>query len=367
MHIMQLLSGAGTNGAIAHCLMLTRELLKRGHRLTLVCRKNAWIARQLADEDVTIVESEMFRFPTTEIRRISEIALDTNVDVIHTHQSRAHFFGVLLKWWSGVPVVATAHNRHFQLHWMFNNHVIANSDATLNYHRRFNLVSRRRSETIHCSIDVERFRDLDECQAKQTRQDLGVGEDELLIGIVGDVIVRKGQIYLLKALPQILDKIPNAKLAIVGNTLDDKYLTKLHKTIDEHQLDDHVLWTGYRADVPQLMFAFDICVAASLEEPLGLTMLEAAAAGTPVVASRTGGLPECVTEGKTGDLVRTADSDALATAIVNLWQDKLRYQSYTLAGPKHVDEHFSPQSQTAQVDAVLAKVAGLQMATKRAA
>jgi glycosyltransferase involved in cell wall biosynthesis len=368
MHIMQLLSGGGTNGAIAHCLMLSRELARRGHQLTLVCRENAWIAKQLADEDITVIESEMTRLPTTELRRIASIAQDTHVDVIHSHMSRAHFFGVLLKWRTGIPVVATAHNRHFQLHWMFNDHVIANSDSTLNYHRRYNLVSRRRSETIHCFIDVARFAGLDQSQVQQTRQDLGITEGELLVGIVGDVIARKGQIYLIKALSQIVKAIPQAKLAIIGNTNSDaKYVANLHKTIDELQLAEHVIWTGYRADVPQLMSALDICVAASLEEPQGLTVLEAAAAGTPVVASRTGGLPECVAEGITGDLVRTADSSDLASTIVELWQDKQRYQKYATAGPQHVAEHFSPESQTAQVDAVLTRVAGKPLAIKRAA
>ena len=146
MHVMEIVSGRRPNGAIVHCQILSRELVRRGHRVTVVCRRGAWIGEQLESDcvGVEIVESELDRWPFDELRRVAAIVGEREVDVVHTHMSRAHAFGALLRWFGGVPSVATAHCRHIQLHWMLNDYVIAASEATRRYHRRYNLVGSRR-------------------------------------------------------------------------------------------------------------------------------------------------------------------------------------------------------------------------------
>lgn len=157
MRIMQIVSGAGVNRAITHCLLLTRELARRGHRVTLVCRPGAWIARQLAVDPVDLIESDLRRWPLDELRRIAALARERRIEVVHTHMSRAHSFGVLLRWTSGLPCVATAQSRHVQLHWMFNDRVIAVSDTTRRFHGSYNLVRADRIVTISDFVDGDRI------------------------------------------------------------------------------------------------------------------------------------------------------------------------------------------------------------------
>ena len=104
-----------------------------------------------------MVRSDLHRWPVDELRRIAAIVRQRKIDVIHTHTSRSNFFGVLLRWFSGVPSVATAHSRHIQLHWMFNDRVIAVSEATRRYQRVHNFVRASRIETIHNFIDYPRL------------------------------------------------------------------------------------------------------------------------------------------------------------------------------------------------------------------
>lgn len=357
MHIMEIVSGRLMNGAINHCLLLTRELVRRGNRVTLVCLPEAWISRQLAGEPVDVVFSDLHRWPTDELRRIAGIARDRQIDVVHTHLSRAHFFGILVRWFARVPTVATAHSRHFQLHWMFNDYVVAVSEATRRYHRLHNFVRSGRIETIRTFIDYHRMSAaLPDVRARM-RGSLGVDDSTHLIGCVGDVIPRKGLIHLVGALPKILAAVPQTRLVVVGRHKDPDYIARVKSTAGRLQVADAMILTGHRDDVDQIMAALDVCVLPSLEEPLGMSILEASAAGLPVVGSAVGGIPECIRDGVTGTLVRPANSDALAEAIVRLLEDPALRRQFGQAGRIRARDEFSAESQTPRLEEVFARVA----------
>jgi glycosyltransferase involved in cell wall biosynthesis len=261
---------------------------------------------------------------------------------------------VLLRYFSGIACVATAHNRHVQLHWMLNDHVIGVSEATTRFHRRYNLVRRRRIETIHNFIDHQRFDEVPPAGRSHVRTELGIDDRHVLIGTVGDVIPRKGLLYLVRAMSDVLVRVPHARLAVVGDfkgTVD--YMVKCRAEADRLGVTDAVIWAGHRHDVPELLAAFDVYALASLEESLPISVLEAMAAGLPVAATAVGGLPECIVPGVTGELVRPADPQALADALILLARDAALRHRYGAAGRQRVHEQYSPQSQTPRIEAAL--------------
>ena len=358
MHVMEIVSGKRPNGAIIHCRILARELAHRGHRVTVVCRHGAWIRQQLESDSigVEIVESELDRWPFDELRRVSAIVRRRDVDVVHTHMSRAHAFGALLRWFGSVPSVATAQCRHIQLHWMLNDYVIAASEATRRYHRKYNLVGGRRIGTIHNFIDDRRFTDVASGTRSRVRSSLGLRDENLLLGIVGDVTERKGLIHLVGALPQILEKAPQARLLVIGKE-DKAYVERVRATGEQLGVSNNVLWLGSRDDVPEILAALDLFVLPTLEETMPLSVLEAMAAGLPVVATRVGGIPECVDNGVTGLLVPPADEDPLAETISMLLGNPLLRQAFGEAGQARIGEYFSLESQVSRIETVLANVA----------
>jgi glycosyltransferase involved in cell wall biosynthesis len=356
MKVMQIVSGGGINGAIRHCLLLTRELTRRGNELTVVCQPGAWIADQLRSDPVDIVPSDLHRWPPDELRRIAGIVRRKRIDVVHTHMSRAHFFGVLLRWFGGVPCVASAQSRHLQLHWMFNDLVIAASEATRRFHQTYNLVRADRIVTIHNFVEVAEG-DLSAGQRRQIREEFGASESSLLIGIVGDVIPRKGLLYLVRALPAILAASPQARLVVIGRTTDADYESSVRAAADQLVVSGSIVWTGFRGDVSRLLRALDVFVLASLEETLPLAVLEAMAAGLPVVSTSVGGIPECVLPGQTGFLVPPGDSSALAEAVAAVLRDPALRQRMGEAGRRRVRARFSGESQVARIEAAFARVA----------
>ena len=358
MNIMEIISGTRVNGAILHCLLLSRELARRGHRVTLVCLAKSWIAGQAAGvEGIEVVTSDLHRWPTDELRRLAEVVRQRGIDVIHTHTSRANFFGILLRWFSGVPSVATAHSRHMQLHWMFNDRVIAVSEASRRYQRSRNFVRDDRIDTIYNFIDHDRLAAAPPEARSRIRRSLKIGETTPLLGVIGNVIPRKGLIHLVGAMPKILSTMPEARLLVVGGRDQLPYAVRVRAVARRLGVADCITWVGQRDDVQEILAALDLYVLPSLEESMPLSILEAMASGLPVVASAVGGIPECVVAGETGLLVPPRRSGPLAEAIVELLGDPARRQRLGEAGRRRVHAHFSPESQTTRIETAFARAA----------
>ena len=357
MTIMEIISGHGINGAITHGLWLIEELVQRRHRVLLVCPPGSWVEQEVARRlpEVPIVPSDLHRWPFDELRRISEIVRDESVDVVHTHMSRANFFGILLRWFGGTASVATAHSNHFQLHWMFNDLVIANSEATRRYQHRHNFVRSSRIETIRTFIDRRQMVQAPAGCRERTRERLGLDPSQPLLGIVGNVRPRKGVEYAVRAMPEILAAAPNTRLAIVGSQKLSGHVDRLKSVAQQLGVAPQILWLGQCADVCEILQALDVYVQPSLEEPLGLSILEAMAFGLPVVASRVGGIPEVVVPGHTGLLVPPADPGALADAIVAMVNDPVGRQQFGQAGRQRVHEEFSPDHLVPRIEAAFAR------------
>ena len=327
-----------------------------GHELVVVGRYDGWLKSRL-DPKIKYIDSELSRNPF-ELKRIANLIRNEKVDVIHSHMSRAHSFGVLLKLITGVPVVATAHAHSFQVHWRLNDFVIANSQATFDYQVRVNRIPVQKMEKVFCFTALERFKHVTPLKKLIVRRQLRLTENEFLAGVVGDVAERKGHIHLIEAIPEIVKAIPNFKLVLLGRFNRSEPLVKKIRGLQlKHKIFRRVKWIGIRDNVEDFMSAFDLCVVPSLIEPLGLVALESLAAGTPVVAAATGGLKEIVEHEKTGLLVPSGDSDSLAKAIVQLAQsepDRIRMGEN---GRAMVHDKFDPAKLTVEVERILQTVA----------
>ena len=355
LNILQIISGRNVNGAVTYCKFLSQQLLDQGNQVTVLCRPGGWLKEHL-DPRANLVESDLRRRPL-ELQRTARWIRGQGFDVMHTHMSRAHTFGVLMRMMTGVPVVATAHQCSLQVHWRMNSHVIANSAWTERYQQRINRVPSDRLDTVHCFTDLARFSQVTPRDVYVVRRQLRLRDDELVLGVVGDIIPRQGQLYLFRALESIIQRVPNLKLVLLGRFhREEPYVRRLRTMQIQQQLWRRVKWLGLRDNVQDFMAAFDLCVVPSVEEPLGLVALEALAAGTPVVASEVGGLPEIIEPGRHGLLVPPRDPQALAEAVIELAGDPARRQAFGEAGQQMVAQRFDPVKLACDVEAILRRV-----------
>ena len=166
----------------------------------------------------------------------------------------------------------------------------------------------------------------------------GIEDEDNIIITVGRLHKQKGYSYLFHAISMVEKEMPRLKLLIIGEGEDENNLKDLAESLD---LNNKIIFAGLRYDVEKILPMTKIFILPSLWEGMPNVLLEAMAAGKPVIATEVGGVPEVVLHGKTGILVPPEDSDAIANAMRYLLQDELKAKKMGEAGRLRVEEHFT--------------------------
>lgn len=355
MRIAIMMSAHAVNGAAVHCLLLARFLAGRGHAVLLLHRPEAWIAGQPGLEGVEKFTTSFARRPG-ELLRVDEKLSAFGAEVVHTHMSSAHSYGAATRLFNTIPVVATAHATHFQLHWALNHFVIATSQEARDYHCRYNRVSPRRIEVVPNFIDAGRLLPPSPQQKAQARAAFGLAPDSLVVGSVGDLIARKRPVDLVRAFAPLVGARPEARLLLVGGH-HQPVLEEVRRVAAECGVAGQVVIAGMRGDIAAALAAMDVFAHASSFETGPLAVLEAMACGLPVLATNVGSVPDFVIEGRTGHRHAVGDSAAMAANLAALAADPARRAALGAAGRAHVAANYSVEGVAPRIEAVLEKVA----------
>jgi len=208
-----------------------------------------------------------------------------------------------------------------------------------------------RMETIPYGIDVAPFERVSAEAGAALRREWGVGSGTLVIGFVGRLVEQKSIDTLIQAFALFLQRQRcDAKLVIVG---DGPLMPVLRRCADQAGIAPHVVWAGFREDIPLVMRAFDVFALTSIFEGFGLVLVEAMAARRPIVATRVSAIPEVVVDGETGLLAEPRSSESVADALAQLADGALRAQ-LGAAGYRRAFEHFTLERMWQSTDDVYA-------------
>lgn len=197
--------------------------------------------------------------------------------------------------------------------------VIANSNALAS--QLFGINPPAKVNVVHNGVDIERFFNL-----KSTLNLPDVPADSRLTAICGIVSPQKGVETYIRAVAKLRHEYPNLHHLIIGNT-SNTYRLLVEQEILKHELEGRVHLLGYRTDIPELLGKVDVYISASVYESFGRTIIEAMAAGKPVVATRSGGPQEIIEDGISGFLVDVGDAEAMASQIAKLLDDPERMKA----------------------------------------
>ncbi|MGE0374245.1 MAG: glycosyltransferase [Planctomycetaceae bacterium] len=262
----------------------------------------------------------------------------SQVEIVHTHNTYAHFYGTLAARVAGVPVVVnTQHGRgcgptwrnrlQFRLANLGTQSIVGVSDDSAALCRREDRRAAERVLRIWNGIDLDRF---------EFRGAAPSGDQPTAIS-VARLSPEKDFATLLRAVAEVVREVPEFRLHIVGDGAEKQNLERLTKLL---RLDRHVVFLGERSDVPALLKDAGFFVSSSRTEGVSLTLLEAAAVGLPIVTTAVGGSPEVVQEGRTGFLVAAEQPSALAHAILRMCRSRARWTEMGRLGRDHVERHF---------------------------
>jgi glycosyltransferase involved in cell wall biosynthesis len=217
--------------------------------------------------------------------------------------------------------------------------------------------------TIPYGIDVHPFEQVQPERIVSLRGEWGLEPETLAIGFAGRLVEQKSIETLIRAYAIFRQQAQtNSKLILVG---EGPLLGMLRRTADECGMTKHVVWAGFREDIPTVMKAFDVFALPSVFEGFGLVLVEAMAAKRPVVATRVSAIPEVVADGATGFLTPARDPRAMADALLKL-QDSTKRAQLGLAGHRRVLEHFTLEQMWQSTDVVYADCVRVPAARDRA-
>jgi len=244
-----------------------------------------------------------------------------DVDVIHTTLDRADYFGILLSKITGKPVVSTMMVPRYHVSFRFADHVVVLSRNQKDLLTAKGIGSERIS-IIRPGIHVERFVNPDPAKSEQWRMRLNTERFSILFSHVSSIIPRKAHDVSLDLAAACKKRGEEPLLIIIGDPLEGDYYDFLVQRIANQGLQRNVIFTGWTADVPEILSLSNFTLLPSENEALGVVLMEGMASGTPIIARDGEGGAELVEEYGTGFLYRPGDGiSELAEKIIALHRD----------------------------------------------
>ena len=279
------------------------------------------------------------------VARVHRLIRRIRPDLLHVHSRRgADLYGGLAARWAGIPAVISRRvDNPEPAWWAARKYALYARVITISEGIRQVLLGEGlapdRVVTVPSAVDSARFQE--PCDPGWFREALQLPAEGPTLGVIAQLIERKGHGVLLQALPDLRRRFPGLRVLFFGRgPLQDK----LAAEVRERGLADTVQFAGFRDDLARILPCLDLVVHPARLEGLGVALLQAAASGRPIVASRAGGIPEIVRDGVNGRLVEPGDAAGLQAAIGELLADPARAEGLGQAGRRIVQREFAIQA-----------------------
>lgn len=309
-------------------------------------------------------------------RELKQIIREYEPDIVHTHASKAGAIGRLAAAELKVPgVVHTFHGHVF--HSYFNrfktefyrrtekylasksSRIVAISDKQKEeLANTYRICNENKIEVIPLGFDLDRFREDKDLKRAVFRKEFELSEDTLAIGVIGRLVPIKNHRLFIHAASELKKRLPGKSLRffIIG---DGELLGELQNFTEECGLrwsykntdqDADIQFTSWRRDTDVVFAGMDIIALTSLNEGTPVTLIEAQAAGKPIVSTNVGGISNVVLEGKTALLSQSEDLEAISHNLTKLCSNPRLRSDLSYSGWDHVKERFHYQRLVSDMD-----------------
>ncbi len=364
LRILHTESSHGWGGQEIRILTEARGMQDRGHEVMIATTGNAELLPAAAKLGLRTAVLPMRRKGVRELLGVRAwlAANHRSFDVINTHSSTDSWLVALSRATipGCPPILRTRHvstmvNTSFTTRWLYRSataHIVVTGEALRRQLLEQNGIPLEHTTSIRTGIDLDRFRPLDKAEMRRL---LGVPQ-RTVIGILATLRDWKGHDYLLDALAALRAHFPDLFLLIVG---DGPRRAHLERRTDELGLRDIVRFAGNQDNVEQWLATMDVFALPSYgEEGVPQAIMQAMACGLPVISTRIGAIPEAVVDGRTGSLIPTRDSAALAAAITDLLEDTAKSRRFSAAAVDYARANFGIAQMLDRMEAAFRRVIG---------
>ena len=366
INILYLIWSLGLGGAEQVVINLAKGIDKKKFNVIVCCLNDKGIfAQEVEKEGIEVIAlGKKGKFDATVLFKLIRVIKKYKIDIVHTHLWTSDFWGRIAAKLAGVPVIiSTVHNVDVwkpkvfllidRILSYFTDKIIAVSNTVKYFYINNAKIPKNKIETIYNGIDVDKFNIKVNRNIK--RRELGLNADTKVLAVIGRLVEQKGHIYFLECFRKLLGKYSDIQGLIVG---DGPLRGELEERSKMLGLNGRVIFTGIRNDIPEILKIIDVLVVPSLYEGLPTIILEAMAAGVPVVATNVGGNSEIIVNGETGFIVPPKDSSVLAEYIGKILENNNLVESMRVMSRERAIQYFS-------LDKMMREVEGIYKNSKR--
>lgn len=369
MKVLHLVHSLNPGGVETNLLRMMQTIPRSTVAMDICCRDANFgpLVDKFTATGAKVISARWAHVPSTPwkvlqtgfVRRLTEILQKGPYDLFHVHVPFVSGLATFAAQRAGVPVLLTIHRSTFEPDSTFSRNWLMRSAYQL-YLRQNLRISIRRA--VHVSANsqaamklmvgsqaqgsrfsimysgIERSRPASGDEREAFRIELGWAPNCPLILHVGRFDQGKNQRGVVQVFQQVLTSHPAARLVLVG---DGPLRPSILQLVEQRGLASHVRWLGTRNDVPAIMSRADLLLFPSFTESLSAVVLEAGAAGLPIVASRIPGMDEAVRDGTTAFLHPVDDHTAMTASVCRLLADRNLAAEFGRNGQRHVEECFS--------------------------
>jgi lipopolysaccharide heptosyltransferase II len=343
MNILQVLPELNSGGVETGTLDLAKQLIMHGHKAVVISNGGKQLGALLSLGAIHYKLPVHDKSPFTMLSvvgRIKDIIKKEDIDIVHARSRAPAFSAFLAAHISKTPFLTTCHgyySKHLFSRVMgWGKLVIVPSNVVARHMINNFRVPRERIRLIPRGVDLDRFSYKNPIDKQ--------GKQEYSIGIIGRITPIKGHIFLIRAISKVARIAPNIKLYIIGNPPAGKlkYKQELEVLVRRLALTQYIDFSGDCDNIPEMLNNLDLLIVPSVgEETFGRVIIEAQAAGVPVIASRIGGIVDILKENDNGILVNPRDYSGLADAILRVIKDKNIQEKLSTRGRLSVERYFT--------------------------
>lgn len=234
-------------------------------------------------------------------------------------------------------------------------HIIVNSDFIK---RNFPCKYVYKISVVYNGFDINSYF-VNNDEKTTLRRKYGIKEDEKVLSVIGTICNRKGQREAILSMPLILKKDQGFRLVIVGRAFKShrQYEKEIHGIVKSHGLEKNVTFIGFKENITEIYKITNYLLVPSLIEPFGRVIVEAMLFGVPVVATRTGGMPEIVQDGYSGQLISSREPETIANAVFSMIDFPAKTQTYAENAKIEARKRFSLDTMNKKLTKILLETA----------